>query len=96
LQRHGHVVAEGLLTLRIADQAPVAGRHVTRIEVDEDRLEAGVLHGLLDGVEVLTGRPPELHGGEAVGLGAGKALHKGVFLVENRNVDGVPHCVPLI
>ncbi len=82
------VLVEAALPLRIVDEPAVAGGQVPAVEVDQHHVEPGVAHGSRHGVEVLYGRPPELHGGEAGPRGGVKALEERALGEEDGDVGG--------
>jgi hypothetical protein len=73
IQGDRHVIPKQMLTLGIAHQSPVSGRHISGIEVEERHVEPGVSGGALhrprfclmagppelDRREACCGRPPE-------------------------------------
>src|SRR5205823_1537965 len=82
---------EPSLTLRVAEQAAIAGRQVAGVEVEQHHLEAGLGDRALHGIELLVPRPHELDAGEPGVPCAAEALGERRVLEEKAEVGREPH-----
>src|SRR3954452_19790012 len=96
VERDRHVLAEAVLAVAVAEQAPVAFGHLAGVEVEQRDLQVRLLDRRLDLVERLAGGPPELHGVEARRGGALEALQEGRVLEQDRDVGAELHSSLLV
>ena len=74
LERHRDVLAEPVVTIRVAEEPAVSGCHVAGVEVEHDDLKARVGDRALYRVELVEPRPHELDTGESGRARPGEAL----------------------